>query len=73
MAVAFQKPCRGDCLILFTTKPVGKGTGLGLSISYEIVTQKHGGHLKCISAPGKGTEFMIEIPYTKLKRKKVTC
>ena len=46
----------------FTTKPVGKGTGLGLSISYDIVTEKHGGQLKCISAPGKGTEFMVEIP-----------
>ncbi|PZV09924.1 MAG: PAS domain-containing sensor histidine kinase [Leptolyngbya sp.] len=46
----------------FTTKPVGKGTGLGLSISYDIVTEKHGGQIKCISAPGKGTEFMIEIP-----------
>ncbi|MBD1839857.1 ATP-binding protein [Coleofasciculus sp. FACHB-501] len=29
----------------FTTKPVGKGTGLGLAISYQIVTEKHGGHL----------------------------
>ncbi len=46
----------------FTTKPVGKGTGLGLSISYQIVTEKHNGHLKCVSSPGKGTEFMIEIP-----------
>jgi signal transduction histidine kinase len=48
----------------FTTKPVGKGTGLGLSISYEIVVEKHGGTLKCLSEPGKGTEFWIEIPYT---------
>jgi len=46
----------------FTTKPVGKGTGLGLSISYQIVVEKHGGHLKCISSPGQGTEFVIEIP-----------
>ncbi len=46
----------------FTTKPVGKGTGLGLSISYQIVVEKHGGKLMCISAPGKGTEFAIEIP-----------
>lgn len=46
----------------FTTKPVGKGTGLGLSISYQIVTQKHGGRLKCISQPGQGTNFLIEIP-----------
>lgn len=46
----------------FTTKPVGKGTGLGLSISYQIVVDKHGGKLKCISQPGQGAEFWIEIP-----------
>ncbi|MBE8990017.1 ATP-binding protein [Nostoc sp. LEGE 12450] len=46
----------------FTTKPVGKGTGMGLSISYQIITDKHGGSLKCISLPGEGTEFVITIP-----------
>lgn len=46
----------------FTTKPVGKGTGLGLSISYQIVTEKHRGSLKCVSRPGQGTEFRVEIP-----------
>jgi signal transduction histidine kinase len=46
----------------FTTKPVGKGTGLGLSISYQIVVEKHGGQLTCISEPGKGTEFLVAIP-----------
>ncbi|MFM9267151.1 GAF domain-containing protein [Tychonema sp. BBK16] len=46
----------------FTTKPVGRGTGLGLSISYQIVVEKHKGVLKCISLPGQGTEFWIEIP-----------
>ncbi|MBD2180207.1 PAS domain S-box protein [Planktothrix sp. FACHB-1355] len=46
----------------FTTKPVGKGTGLGLSISYQIVVEKHRGNIYCISAPGQGTEFVIEIP-----------
>ncbi|MEG4940986.1 GAF domain-containing protein [Microcoleus sp. F4-D5] len=46
----------------FTTKPVGRGTGLGLSISYQIVVEKHQGVLKCISVPGHGTEFWIEIP-----------
>ncbi|HEY9749794.1 MAG TPA: PAS domain-containing protein [Allocoleopsis sp.] len=48
----------------FTTKPVGKGTGLGMSISYQIVTEKHGGSLHCVSEPGQGAEFMIEIPIT---------
>ncbi len=46
----------------FTTKPVGKGTGLGLSISYQIVVEKHKGTLSCVSVPGQGTEFCIEIP-----------
>jgi two-component system NtrC family sensor kinase len=49
----------------FTTKPVGKGTGLGLSISYQIVVEKHGGSLKCISEPGQGAEFWIEIPLSR--------
>ncbi len=46
---------------LFTTKEVGKGTGLGLAIGRQIVEEKHGGKLTCISAPSKGTEFVIEI------------
>ena len=46
----------------FTTKSVGKGTGLGLSISYQIITERHQGQLLCISAPGKGAEFIIKIP-----------
>ena len=51
----------------FTTKPVGKGTGLGLSISYQIVVKKHGGDIWCNSAPGKGTEFVVEIPLQQRK------
>lgn len=47
---------------LFTTKPVGKGTGLGLSISRQIIEEKHGGNLTCLSCLGQGTKFMIEIP-----------
>ncbi|HEY9849527.1 MAG TPA: PAS domain S-box protein [Leptolyngbyaceae cyanobacterium] len=46
----------------FTTKAIGKGTGLGLSISYQIIVERHGGQLRCISQPGMGTEFAIEIP-----------
>jgi signal transduction histidine kinase len=46
----------------FTTKLVGKGTGMGLAISYQIITEKHHGSLKCISTPGKGAEFIIQIP-----------
>lgn len=47
---------------LFTTKPVGKGTGLGLSIARQIIDEKHGGKLTCISELGKGTEFIISLP-----------
>jgi predicted ATPase/signal transduction histidine kinase len=46
----------------FTTKPVGSGTGLGLAISYQIVVEKHHGSLTCVSKPGQGAEFVIEIP-----------
>lgn len=46
----------------FTTKPIGKGTGMGMAISYQIITEKHGGKLEFFSTPGKGTEFVIQIP-----------
>jgi predicted ATPase/signal transduction histidine kinase len=46
----------------FTTKPEGKGTGLGLSISFQIVTEKHGGVIECISSPGEGACFVIQLP-----------
>lgn len=46
----------------FTTKPVGKGTGLGLSIAHSIVVEQHGGQITCISTPGNGAEFVIEMP-----------
>jgi signal transduction histidine kinase len=52
----------------FTTKSVGKGTGLGLSISYQIVVEKHGGRIRCISELGQGTEFIIEIPIRQLNQ-----
>jgi signal transduction histidine kinase len=46
----------------FTTKPVGRGTGLGLSICHQIITERHGGTLKCTSYPVEGSEFCFEIP-----------
>lgn len=49
----------------FTTKPVGRGTGLGLSICYQIVVEKHQGQIRCVSALGQGTEFIIELPVEK--------
>ncbi len=46
----------------FTTKEVGQGKGLGLATSYQIIVEKHGGKLECISQPGTGAQFIIEIP-----------
>ena len=46
----------------FTTKAEGQGTGLGLSICHQIVTEKHGGTLECLSSLEGGTEFIISIP-----------
>ncbi len=50
----------------FTTKPVGQGSGLGLSISYQIVTEQHGGRLKCEQGSKRGATFVIEIPVKQL-------
>lgn len=45
----------------FTTKEVGKGTGLGLSTSLAIV-KSHGGFLRAVSEPGRGTRFLLYFP-----------
>jgi two-component system, NtrC family, sensor kinase len=55
----------------FTTKPVGQGTGLGMSISYQIITETHGGTLRCVSSPGQGTEFVMQIPTVNKTSKKI--
>jgi predicted ATPase/signal transduction histidine kinase/tRNA A-37 threonylcarbamoyl transferase component Bud32 len=57
----------------FTTKPIGKGTGLGLSISYKIIVEQHGGKLSCLSAPGQGSEFLIELPANQNHTKLINC
>lgn len=56
----------------FTTKSVGMGTGLGLSISYQIIVEQHEGQLYCISTPGEGTEFVIELPVTSGSQQKIS-
>jgi signal transduction histidine kinase len=46
----------------FTTKDVGEGTGLGLSVVYGII-ESHHGTVDVMSELGKGTVFVINLPY----------
>jgi signal transduction histidine kinase len=46
----------------FTTKRGQGGSGLGLHIIYNLVTQKLDGTIRCESAEGRGTRFLIEVP-----------
>lgn len=46
----------------FTTKDVGEGTGLGLAICHQIIVQGHQGRIHCLSQPGEGAEFQIDLP-----------
>ncbi len=48
----------------FTTKGTGEGTGLGLSVSLGIV-QRHGGEMLVESEEGKGTRFMVRLPFVR--------
>ena len=47
----------------FTTKDVGKGTGQGLAIARSVVVDKHGGCIHFETEMGKGTTFIICLPY----------
>jgi len=47
----------------FTTKAVGEGVGLGLSVSYFIITENHHGSMTVESVPGKGSKFIIQLPF----------
>jgi PAS domain S-box-containing protein len=49
----------------FTTKGVGAGTGLGLSVSYFIVTENHRGTMKVESRLGRGTKFIVCLPFAR--------
>lgn len=53
----------------FTTKPVGQGTGLGLTMCYQIIVETHHGILRCNSAPGHNTEFIIQIPVSQTTKR----
>jgi signal transduction histidine kinase len=47
----------------FTTKEIGKGTGQGLAIARSVVVDKHGGSLHFETEEGKGTTFILRLPY----------
>lgn len=47
----------------YTTKNVGLGTGLGLSVSFFIIKENHKGRIQVRSAPGKGSTFIISLPW----------
>lgn len=46
----------------FTTRRGHGGSGLGLHIVYNLVTQTLHGKIQCISKPGEGTAFVLDLP-----------
>jgi two-component system, NtrC family, sensor kinase len=48
----------------YTTRRGSGGSGLGLYIAYNLVTQGLHGTIRCESAPGKGSRFIIGYPYS---------
>lgn len=47
----------------FTTKEVGRGTGQGLAIAHDIIVKKHNGTISYETEVGRGTVFIIRIPF----------
>jgi PAS domain S-box-containing protein len=47
----------------FTTKEIGKGTGQGLAIARSVVVDRHNGSIRFETEAGKGTTFIIRLPY----------
>jgi len=51
--------------LYFTTKK--KGTGIGLAVVHQIIIT-HGGTIEVESKPAKGTNFIIQFPYSKKEK-----
>ena len=49
--------------LFYTTKQ--RGSGLGLPLTQQIVVA-HGGHIRCESSPGRGTEFKLFLPVARV-------
>jgi signal transduction histidine kinase len=47
----------------FTTKEIGKGTGQGLAIAHSVVVDKHNGSISFETEVGRGTTFIIRLPF----------
>ena len=47
----------------FTSRSSGSGTGLGLSITHRIIEEHHGRIQACSEGRGKGSMFVVEIPF----------
>jgi PAS domain S-box-containing protein len=47
----------------FTTKGIGRGTGQGLAIARSVVVDKHQGTIECETEDGRGTSFIIRLPW----------
>ncbi|MGB7442356.1 MAG: HAMP domain-containing sensor histidine kinase [Coleofasciculaceae cyanobacterium] len=45
----------------FSTKSTTQNIGFGLSVSYQIIVERHGGKLNCVSSVEQGAEFVIEL------------
>jgi signal transduction histidine kinase len=64
--VGMDAATREKIFDMFYSSKGSKGTGLGLFIAQKVV-QQHGGRIEVHSTPGRGTDFLVEIPRTQLQ------